>query len=94
VSQQVADRRDFRPGLFCKFDFQFVWNASARLRNDLDTSLYGAAKLVVTPLTRKINTRHHLTNRVDGFENVTQADKMRSLDHSNNPYRFGFDLRP
>jgi hypothetical protein len=37
--------------------------------------------------------RHHFTDCVDGFENIVQANKMSSLDHSNNPYRFGLDLR-
>src|SRR5882672_11027184 len=76
MAQQVADGRDFGPRLLGELVFQFVWNASARLPYDLNTALDRAAQLVVAPVARKIDTHHHFSNRVDGFENVAQANKI------------------
>jgi len=38
-------------------------------------------------------THQAFAYRVDSFENILQTNKMRSLDHSNDPYRFSFNLR-
>src|ERR1043166_409560 len=50
--------------------------------------------LKIAAITCKIDTGHHLADRVDGIENIAQTNKMRSLDHSNDPYRFRLNLRP
>jgi len=44
--------------------------------SDVTYPLNRAAKLVVAPVARKIDTHHHFSDRIDGFENVAQANKI------------------
>lgn len=64
------------------------------LASDTISTHNRTAKLVVAPATREIHAGHHFTDCIDCFGNIAQANKVSSLDHSNDPYRFGLNLRP
>jgi hypothetical protein len=47
VAQNVADARHFLPGNFWMTGFQFIREVAARLRNDLDPTLYQPLQLPI-----------------------------------------------